>query len=270
MLRTRMRTMAQTSVQVDDASLPATSAGRATVARLVFPSSAGLAISPTPRALSALGFWSFLIVVVLPVAIGAIYYLAIAADQYVTEFRMTLRRVEAPQIAPLLLFGGDIPQSTAASESQIVAQYIASRAIVDELDPALDFRKLFSPPSADWWARLHTPASIEELVRCWNGQVDPFYDGSSGSIIVRLHAFTPADALRLAQAVVASSEKLVNDLSARARRDAVGHAEADLISAEARFDGRARQNPAVPRQGRPDRSGQNCRRDRAALNQIAR
>ena len=171
----------------------------------------------------------------MPIAAGAIYYLGIAADQYVAEFRMTLRRVEAPQIAPLQLFGGDIAQSTAASESQIVTQYIASRAIVDELNPTLDLGTLFSPPSADWWARLHRPASIEELVRYWNGQVDPFYDASTGTVVVRLRAFTPGDALHLAQAVVAVSEKLVNDLSARARRDAVGRAETELSAVEARL-----------------------------------
>lgn len=234
MLRTRMRTMTQVSAGADNPSLPVTSSEAAPVARLVFP-------NPTPvTSRSGVTFispriWSFLIIVVLPLTIGAIYFLAIAADQYVAEFRMTLRRVEAPQIAPVLLFGGDIAQNTAASESQIVAQYIASRAIVDELDPALDLRKLFAPPSADWWARLHNPASIEELVRYWNGQVDPFYDNSTGAIVVRLRAFAPADALRLAQAVVAVSEKLVNDLSARARRDALGHAEAELASAEARL-----------------------------------
>jgi BexC/CtrB/KpsE family polysaccharide export inner-membrane protein len=80
---------------------------------------------------------------------------------------------------------------------------------------------------------LVTP--FEELVRYWNGQVDPFYDGSTGTIVVRLRAFAPADALRLARALVATSEKLVNDLSARARHDALGHAEADLASAEARL-----------------------------------
>jgi capsular polysaccharide transport system permease protein len=235
MLRTRQRTMAQASPEAAGASLPAPSTSPAPVARLVFPNPVRPATLQPPATFLSPRFWSFLIVVVLPAAIGAIYYLAIAADQYVTEFRMTLRRVEAPQISPLLLFSGDTAQSKAASESQIVAQYIASRAIVDELDPTLDFRKLFSPPSADWWARLHTPASIEELVRYWNGQVDPFYDASTGSVIVRLRAFTPVDALRLAQAVVASSEKLVNDLSARARRDAVGRAETDLASAEARL-----------------------------------
>ena len=34
---------------------------------------------------------------------------------------------------------------------------------------------------------------------------------------------------------MAASERLVNDLSARARRDMVGHAEADVVSAEARL-----------------------------------
>ena len=235
MLRTRPRTMAQTSVDVGGSSLPATNSVATPVARLVIPDPARSMPLRSPAALLSPRILSFLIVVVLPIATGAIYYLAIAADQYVAEFRMTLRRVEAPQIAPLQLFGGDITQSTAASESQIVAQYIASRAIVDELNPALDFRTLFSPTAADWWARLHSPASIEQLVHYWNGQVDPFYDASTGTVVVRLRAFTPGDALRLAQAVVAVSEKLVNDLSARARRDAVGRAETELSAAEARL-----------------------------------
>jgi capsular polysaccharide transport system permease protein len=235
MLRTRMRTINQTSAEGDNASLPVTGATPAAVARLVFPSPAHPKTSRPTATVFSPRIWTFLIVVVLPTAIAAIYYLAIAANQYVSEFRMTLRRVEAPQIAPLLMFGSDTAQSTAASESQIVAQYIASRAIVDELDPALNLRSLFSPPMADWWARLHNPAPIEELVRYWNNQVDPFYDNSTGTIVVRLRAFAPTDSLRLAQAVVAASEKLVNDLSARAHHDAVGHAEADLAATEARL-----------------------------------
>jgi hypothetical protein len=107
----------------------------------------------------------------------------------VTHNTRTMRRADAPQIEPVLLFDGDISHGTAAAESQIVAQYIASRAIVDELDPGLDLRALFSTQAADWWARLPLPASIEELVRYWNGQIDPFYDNSTATIVVRLRAF---------------------------------------------------------------------------------
>jgi capsular polysaccharide transport system permease protein len=234
MLGTRLLPQ-QPPSQHAQAQLPASPGGPSPVARLVFPPP----VQPAPRELPhrtvSWRILSFLAVVVAPVAIAAVYYLAVAADQYVTEFRMTLRRADAPQIEPALFLGTDVVHGTAAAESQIVAQYIASRAIVDELDPSLDLRALFSNQAADWWARLPLPASIEELVRYWNGQVDPFYDNSTATIVVRLRAFTPADSLRVAQAVVGASERLVNDLSARAHRDAVGYAEAEITSAEQRL-----------------------------------
>jgi len=232
MLRTR--SLPQAPAPAAEARLPVARAG-ASVTRLAFPGATHDSVERSRHRPASFRMLSFLAVVVVPVVIAAVYLLAIAADQYVTEFRMTLRRVDAPQIAPVLLFGGDAVRSDAATESQIVAQYIGSRAIVDDLDPKLELRKLFSSPAADWWARLSQPASIEELVYYWSRQVDPFYDNSTGTIIVRLRAFAPADSLRLARAVVAASERLVNDLSARAHRDAVGYAEAEVASAEARL-----------------------------------
>jgi capsular polysaccharide transport system permease protein len=207
----------------------------ATITRLFpqLPKNTALSFLPvrplTPR------FLSFIVVVVMPVAAAAVYYLLIAADQYVAEFRLSLRTVDQPRVEALALFGGDVGHSGAAPESQIVAQYIASRAIVDDLDPKLDLRRLFSVPQADWWARLCGSASIERLVRYWQDQVDPFYDQTTGTIIVRTRAFTPDNTLALAQAIVGASERLINDLSARSRRDAVGYAEAEVAEAESRL-----------------------------------
>jgi capsular polysaccharide transport system permease protein len=65
--------------------------------------------------------------------------------------------------------------------------------------------------------------------------VDPSYDPANGTVTVRLRAFAAADALHLSQAVVAASEKLVNDLSLRARRDTLRHAEAELAQSENRL-----------------------------------
>ncbi len=178
---------------------------------------------------------SFLVVVLLPVAVAAAYYFAVAADQYVAEFRFTLSTAEPSRLDPLSLLAGNPTQSAASIESQILVQYIASRAMVDEADAALDLRRLFSPPEADWWARPPQRATIEELVHYWKGQVDPFYEPASGTVAVRVRAFAAADALRLAQTIVAACERLVNDLSARARRDALHHAEAELSQAESRL-----------------------------------
>jgi capsular polysaccharide transport system permease protein len=214
--------------------LPANAAS-GTVTPLFLPMAAHGASVAMPRRFVSLRTLSFVIVVLLPVAVAAVYYLAIAADQYVAEFRMSLRSVDAPRIEPLALFGGDTAHTTAAGESQIVSQFIASRAIIDQLDPKLDLRRMFASPGADWWARLWLPATAEQLVYYWQNQVDPFYDTSTGTIVVRVRAFTPDDALRLAQAIVASSERLINSLSARARHDALDYAEADVAAAETRL-----------------------------------
>lgn len=178
---------------------------------------------------------SFVLVVVLPVAVAAAYYFFVAADQYVVEFRFGLRSAEPARAEP----GGLLQQGAAPLQiglnSYVVAQYIRSRAIVDELDRTLDLRRMFSPPAADWLARLHLPVPIEELVAYWRGQIDAFFDPTNGTIVVRARAFTPQDALALARGILASSERLVNGLSARARRDAVRNSADEVQEAERRL-----------------------------------
>jgi capsular polysaccharide transport system permease protein len=185
--------------------------------------------SPSPLALA------FIALVLLPILVVAVYLFTIAADQYVSEFRLSLSSIDPPRLDPLALLAGNASHSPAGLESQIVVQYMTSRAIVDQLDGSLDLRRMFSPPEADWWARLARPTSVEALVLFWRRQVDPFYDPANGTVVVRVRAFTPAEALQLAQAIVAASEQLVNDLSARARHDAVRNAEAEVTQAETRL-----------------------------------
>jgi capsular polysaccharide transport system permease protein len=149
----RTRTPHAAPEAAPEPQLPQTGSG-ATITRL-FPQLPGTSALPRlpVRPLTARGL-SFVLVVVAPVAVAAIYYLLIAASQYVTEFRLSLRTVDQPRVEALALFGGGANPTGAVSESQIVAQYIASRAIVDDLDPKIDLRALFSVPQADWWARL--------------------------------------------------------------------------------------------------------------------
>jgi capsular polysaccharide transport system permease protein len=174
------------------------------------------------------------VVVLLPIAVAADYYFAIAADQYIAEFRFTLSTIDAPRVDPSLFANASAP-APAALESQILVQYIRSRAIVDDLGRSLDLRRLFAPPQADWWSRLRQRATIEEVVRYWRGQVDPFYDPATGTVTVRVRAFEPAETLRLAQVISAACDRLANALSLRARRDSLKAAEGELSAAESRL-----------------------------------
>ena len=194
-------------------------------------------MNPIPRARRRrrLGWLSFVIVVLAPAVIAAAYYFFIAADQYVAEFRFALRSAEPERRDPGLFLQEAIAPSPIGVDSYVVVQYLASRAILDDLSATIDLRQMFAGSDADWPARLDLPVSIEELVRYWKRQVDAFFDATNGTIVVKARAFTPEDALTLAQGILACSERLVNDLSARARRDALRNAEEEVGRAEKRL-----------------------------------
>jgi capsular polysaccharide transport system permease protein len=187
------------------------------------------------RRRSRLGWFSFIIVVAVPVVTAAAYYFFVAADQYVAEFRFALRSAEPERHDPVLFFQESIAPSVMGLDSYVVVQYLASRAIIDDLSTTLDLREMFSRSEADWPVRLDLPVSIEELVRYWKRQVDAFFDATNGTIVVRARAFTPQDALKLAEGIRASSERLVNELSTRARRDALRNADEEVGRAEKRL-----------------------------------
>lgn len=191
---------------------------------------------PASRFRPSLRSLSFAVLVLLPTALAALYYFGVAADQYLSEFRFTLSAADFPRAdTPLSLLVGSSVRSPAALQSQVLVQYIASRAIVDDIGRSVDLRRLFAAPQADWWSRLAQPAPIEELVAYWRRHIDPFYDPANGTVTVRVRAFAPADALRIAQAIAAACERLVNDLSLRARRDTLRRAETELAQSETRL-----------------------------------
>ena len=187
------------------------------------------------RRRSPLRWVSFVMLVAVPLALAAAYYFFVAADQYVAEFRFALRSSEPIRSEPIGLLQGTVAPSPIGVDSYVVVQYIASRDIVADLGKRLDLPEMFSRSEADWLARLDAPVPIEELVRYWNSQVDAFFDPTNGTIVVRARAFTPQDALKLAQGILASSERLVNELSARARRDALRSSEQEVRRAERRL-----------------------------------
>lgn len=183
----------------------------------------------------SVSLWSFLLLVLVPTALAGSYYLAIASDQYVAELRFTVRSSETPRLDALALFESGVGHQPGAAESHVVVQYLGSRAAVDDIRGTIDLAAMFGRPAADWWARLPSAASAETLVEYWRHQVDPFYDPANGAVTVRVRAFTPEESLHLAQAVIGAAERLVNDLSSRARRDALHHAEAEVAASETRL-----------------------------------
>jgi capsular polysaccharide transport system permease protein len=160
----------------------------------------------------------FGLVVVLPILLSALYLRFIASDQYASEARFAVRGSERPMadsIGPL------VPSADKIQDSKIVADFIASRGMVEELERTIHLRDLYSRSEADWLSRFRKSDSMEALTKYWRRRmVDVNIDAMSGIITVVVRAFTPKDAYDLSNATISIGERLANTLSERARSDA--------------------------------------------------
>src|SRR5437764_3673871 len=75
---------------------------------------------------------SLVVVVLVPVALAAVYYFVIAADQYVAEFRFALRTVEPVRAEVSGLLQRSVAPTPVGLDSYAVVQYLGSRAMIDQ------------------------------------------------------------------------------------------------------------------------------------------
>lgn len=163
----------------------------------------------------------FLLAVLIPTALAAIYFLNFASDQYVSEFDCVIHAGDAGHVDAASLLQASVGASQFMIDSNVVVEYIKSRQIVDALDKKLNLRSIYSRSDIDLWSRMNPKSSIDDLVAYWDTMVDPFFDMTTGTIKVRVRAFSPNDARRIAIEIIGLTGRLVDDISLKARTDAV-------------------------------------------------
>ena len=184
--------------------------------------------------------WSAILLIGVPGVLLALYLTFIAHDQFVSEARFGLRAGAQTQSTAAsrdgrATLGGSEMTAELFVDSFAVVDYVKSRQIVRELDKQLNLRDMWSKPTIDLWYRISSDDTDEALWRQWKRMVDIEFDMSTGAIILRVRAFTPEESLRLAQAILTASEKLVNQMSVKAREDSVRFAQGEVQTAEKRL-----------------------------------
>lgn len=179
-------------------------------------------------------FLSFLVIVILPLMVSAAYLWVIAKDQYASTVGFSVRREDASAASDILGGLTSLTKSS-SSDTDILYEYLRSQKLVADMDARLDLRTMWSKPVADPIFTLASDVSIEELLDYWQSMVRTSYDSSTGLIEVRVLAFDPVDATRIAQELLDQSAKMINDLSAAAREDAVRFSREELTIAEDRL-----------------------------------
>lgn len=179
-------------------------------------------------------FLSFILAVLLPASLTAYYLWSRAVDQYASTVGFSVRREEVGS-AMDLLGGISALSKSSSSDTDILYEFLKSQKLVADLDVRLDLRAIWSRPQGDPVYSFNTAGSIEDLVDYWSRMVQTSYDSTSGLIEVRVLAFTPQEATRIAQSLFEASSSMINGLSTIAREDAIRYSREELKSVEDRL-----------------------------------
>lgn len=206
------------------------------------PAKPGNAPEPTERALAEPArmkrrHWgvliSFVALVLLPLMVVGAYLWGVADDRYGSITGFTVRQEEGQSSSELISGLAQFAGGATSPDTDVLYEFIRSQNMVRRVDEQLDLRAHYS----DYWTTdpvfaLWPDATIEDLLWYWGRMVRVSYDSGTGLTQVEVTAYDPLMAQKIAQAIVAESQMLVNDLNQTARNDAIGYAEQDLERAQ--------------------------------------
>jgi capsular polysaccharide transport system permease protein len=125
--------------------------------------------------------------------------------------------------------------ASSSNNNYMVTDYLTSQQVVEELQRRVKLESLYSKPGIDWWARFNRTQPVERLVQYWKGMVTAQYDMITGIATAEVRAFSPQDALLVANTLVTLSEELVNQVANRSQQDAVRFAQQEVDKAQDRL-----------------------------------
>jgi capsular polysaccharide transport system permease protein len=180
---------------------------------------------------------TFILMVLLPTLAASLYYGLWASDQFAAEVRFGVRQTQEPIVGDdvLSMLAKGMAVSLTGREPYLVANYVRSRNMIDDLDRQVHLRSLYSKPAADFFSRFKGQDSSERLWGYWHKMMSVSVDRLSGLVMVRVLAFTPEDAVTIVTAVQHNAERMIDQAAQRARADALRLAEEELSRARQRY-----------------------------------
>jgi capsular polysaccharide transport system permease protein len=206
--------------------------------------------------------WSnrfFLALVILPTLLVAAYFYLVAANQYESSADFVVKRAETSvggnDVGQLL--GFSFGTSATTSEAYVVGEYLISHDAVARLRKEDDLVARFRPDGADLLSRLWSAdPTPEALLKFYRKHVTIEQDLTSGITHLRVHAFNPEDAHRIAGKLLLMGEQRINAINARTYRDQVtsaqqelGEAAADLARVQSQMTGYRRSQEDINPEG---------------------
>lgn len=180
---------------------------------------------------------AYLLCVGVPTVVTALYFLLLAAPQYMSEAHFLVMSGAGAQKSGD--GGAGQMQSSPAGDTHTLAvvDFMQSRDAVANLDMKVDLKTIYRRPMLDLVARMESSPTLEEMYNYLfrhGAMIHVSYDFMNFVGVVKVYAFTAADAHTVADTLLTLGDQLVDRLKKRALEDALRVARAEVKRAEER------------------------------------
>lgn len=173
----------------------------------------------------------------LPTFLSAIYFFAMASNQYESEAKFVVRSAQRPDSLGGLSFLVQLGLQRSQDDSFIVQDYMSSRDAVRELQQRLPLRTMFETNALDiiaGYPSLLYGQREERFYKYFQTMVSVVHTDKTGISTLKVRAFSAENAKEIADSLLQLGEGLINRLNGRLLRDAVGRADAEVVEAQNR------------------------------------
>ena len=195
--------------------------------------------SRTKRLINLAMVMAFLIA---PIVLGAVFYYGVAADRYVSEAQVMVRRTAAtmPSTDFLSQLTGNTGIGAETQETGILTEFWQSNTIVAALAQQLDLYGMYNRDPSDFLYSLGDDAAADDLADYFRNRFS-VQIGESGIVTLRVQAFDPDDAQQIAAAMLDMGIVRINLLNEQVGQSALSFAQGEVDEAEQRVrDAQAR------------------------------
>ncbi|MGB0467920.1 MAG: chain-length determining protein [Pontibacterium sp.] len=170
------------------------------------------------------------------IVMAMIYWGSIASDRYVSEANIVL---ESPQLAvPVLEFSSLLGSSGGNSGDMLLFRdYLLSVDMLRKIDQSVGFRNHYADTNIDFLSRLfYDDVPMEELHEYYLERVSVELDEYSNILRIRVEAFSPDTARKIAILLLSDGEKHMNTLGRRLAEEQVRFLEVQVEGLNNKFN----------------------------------
>ena len=160
-----------------------------------------------------------------------VYLFFLASPCYISEMKFSVKGQEGGGTAEGL--GAILNLSTPTqNDSYLISEFISSVNMFYRIDKKLQLISHYSDRSKDIWYRLEKDPTADTIKDYWQWACVKEYDPDTNILTVTVKAFSSKMALAICNEILKESEKIVNDMNIRARKDTVGQAQKEITIAK--------------------------------------